>query len=305
MQRVFNLNLHYACNNACRDCISHNTRESAQEILKLGHVEDMFSSYGSQEGDIVILSGGEPSIYPGLRSLLETIRRYSACKLVMYSNGLGLCSTDTTDAVARYVDRVTLSFYGDGAVHDRHAGREGAFATLQEAADRLCRAREGLEHVCALELKYVRAAEGVSVLPLLDELARPEQVGSVVLSRMLPGGSWNSAGVAQDGVIVRDIATLRADERWSMVPLKLVDVLPCSLGQNLFAEIRDDHPQRAVQKVVFFDGMHSQGKPIRFARLASFTLQCASCDMQAICGTTATCYGALRHEQGRWCYAEE
>lgn len=126
-----------------------------------------------------------------------------------------------------------------------------------------------------------------------------------MLSRMLPVGSLNSAGVAHDGVTARDIAALRADERWSRVSLKLVDVLPCSLGRKLFDEIRADHPQRAVQEIVFFDGTHPQGNPIRFAHLASFTLRCAACDLQAICGTTATCYGALRHEQNRWCYADE
>ncbi|MEG6505550.1 radical SAM protein [Nitratidesulfovibrio sp. 1201_IL3209] len=305
MPRVFNLNLHYACNNACKDCISHNTRASSRGGLTLGQVENMLLRYDPQEGDLVILSGGEPSIYPGLRSLLETIRTHSTCAMVMYSNGSGLCSPDTAEAVAHYVDRVTFSCYGDEVVHDRHAGREGAFATLAEAVDRLCRARKNLENACALELKYVRAVESVPVLPLLNELALPEQVGSVVLSRMLPVENGNSAVVGHDAAAVRDIMALQTHERWSRVPLKLVDMLPCSLSRDLFDAIRADSPQRAMQEVIFFDGTHPHGKPIRFARLASFTSRCASCDLQAICGTTVTCYGALRREQGRWGYAEE
>jgi organic radical activating enzyme len=265
----------------------------------------MLFNYAPQNEDIIILSGGEPSIYPKLRPLLEAIRAHSACKVVMYSNGSGLCSADTADAIARYVDRVTLSCYGDSAVHDWYAGRKGAFATLKKAADSLCKARKGLKRASILELKYVRATENISVLPLLNELAQPDQVGSVVLSRMLSDENETSARVGVDDAVVCDITSLQADRRWDKVPLKLVDVLPCSLGLDIFDEIRADHPHRAVQEVVFFDGAHPQGNPICFARQASFSPQCVSCDLQTICGTTATCYGALCRAQGRWCYAEE
>ncbi|WP_300683050.1 radical SAM protein [uncultured Bilophila sp.] len=305
MQRVFNLNLHYVCNNFCVHCISHNTREKTTVSLDLDQVRKILSIYSPKEKDIIILSGGEPSMFPNLSMLLKTIRESSSCKIVMYSNGAGLCTASTAQAVARYVDRVTLSYYGDEIIHDRYAGRKGAFAILKKAVEELIKAREYLTHTCALEVKYVRASDDIPLLPLLDGLTTPNQVESVVLSRILSVEVQCNPVLQQDSAAMRDILELREHKRWSRTILKLVDILPCSLGQELFDEIQGDYPQRAVENIIFFDGMYPEGKMIRFSPLALFDRRCSSCGLQSVCGTTATCYGALRRERGHWYYAEE
>lgn len=291
------------CNNFCKECISHNTKKFTDSIFTIEDTESMLFSYAPQKNDILILSGGEPSLYNNLCLLLELIRKHSECKIVMYTNGSGLCAMNVATIVAQQVNRITFSFYGDNIIHDQYAARNGAFTTLQHAIKNIIVARSELQNHCNIELKYVRVINDMPIFPLLKKLSPLDQIESLVLSNMLI--SENKKTVKRNSGTLNDIKVLKNNSILAKIPLKLVDILPCSLGRNIFKNIIADTPQRTIEQVIFFDGTHKRGKIIRFSAYASFNQKCSSCALRSICGTTATCYGALCYSHDHWCYVEE
>jgi len=305
MKRVFNINLHYACNNACINCISHNTKSNSSSIISVTNIQNLLENFVPKEEDIIILSGGEPSLYPDLISLLQLIRKHTSCQIVMYTNGFGLCSEIITEAIVRYINRVTISFYGNDSVHDFYAGKIGAFSTLKSAIHKFCKLRTKFKSKCLLELKYVSPPIGTPILSILDSISSSHEIDSIVLSRILTINNYEFTKYQIDDITISNINLLQYQDRYKNIPLKLVDLLPCTLGNQLFNEIFNSNPQRLAYEILFFDGNHPEGMPIQFAKSASFSARCALCKLKTICGTTLTCYGALCKFHGKWHYADE
>lgn len=307
MNRVFNFNLHYKCGNYCRNCISHNTKEYSSAFLSFDDIRNVFDIYAPDDGDIIIISGGEPSLYEDISSLLYYIRKRSACRIVAYSNGEGWGDTEKLEAAASCLDRITLSCYGLVGEHIWQSGNERSFENLYYAFTMFESQRKSIDCSLSIEFKYVSTRHApCRVEKILASLEHSVQLDSIVLSRMLGEHGELCSQSLWAETMAENLKVLRKDSRWSHIPLKLVDIQPCLLGKELFAEIEDARPIRMDKEILFFDGRNTNGKRLYFQKKAYFFPKCEICQLSSVCGTTATCYGALlwKKESG-WSYADE
>ncbi|HEX3416727.1 MAG TPA: radical SAM protein, partial [Stellaceae bacterium] len=82
----------------------------------------------------ISLSGGEPLVYPPLRTIIERSRELGF-RVTMITNGL--LATDRMDSVMSLLDGVAISFDGLAATHNKLRGRSNAFERACTALQRL------------------------------------------------------------------------------------------------------------------------------------------------------------------------
>jgi radical SAM protein with 4Fe4S-binding SPASM domain len=126
------LELTRACNLVCKYCYASSGRPLKGELSysELTQAVSQAAALGARR--IVILGGGEPLLYPQLRSLIAHIRNLGL-GVDVFTNGT-LLTRDWADFF--YVHQVSVNVKynsNDAEVQDFLAGRPGTFGAIQEA----------------------------------------------------------------------------------------------------------------------------------------------------------------------------
>lgn len=156
--RIIHLHPTRLCNLACRHCYSESDprQKAALDPIGLGNALCLLRAEGYR---VISLSGGEPLVYPPLRSIVERSRELGF-RVTMISNGL--LATERMDPVMSLLDGVAISFDGLATTHNELRGRSDAF-------ERACRALQRL----AMQGRPVAAAIALTrdAIPELPDLA--------------------------------------------------------------------------------------------------------------------------------------
>jgi len=130
------------CNLKCPTCFA----ESSPAIKGMVPLADVLASIDtrlSREGgrlDVLMLSGGEPTLYPELPELIAAVAARNVVRILINSNGVRIARDDALlDLLTEYRDRVEIYLQYDGpsaATSKHHRGAD--LTRLKEAAiDRL------------------------------------------------------------------------------------------------------------------------------------------------------------------------
>lgn len=151
-KRLFYINITYSCNNKCSFCISHNTRnrtkkvENPELIIKNIHKKFFFT-----KNDIFVINGGEPTVSPKLKEILDNLMEIG-CKIIVYSNGRLLYKYK--EFLCHSNIYWIIPFYGLAEIHDKYTRVKGSF----------------LETLSSL--KEIKNTENISVKFLIHEEAQ-------------------------------------------------------------------------------------------------------------------------------------
>jgi radical SAM protein with 4Fe4S-binding SPASM domain len=174
-----------ACNLRCRHCasVAGLPRPNELSVAECLSICDQFPSLLVQEVDF---TGGEPLLKLGWDRIAARLRdRGIAVRMV--SNGLGI----TPDVVLRMKDAglasVGVSLDGLGATHDRVRAREGMFATVVAALERLVDAELAPTVITAVN------ALNLPELPQLLDLLGPIGVCAWQIPPIFPSGRNSTA----------------------------------------------------------------------------------------------------------------
>lgn len=125
---IFHLHPLLRCNLRCLHCYSSSAPDDSAIIpaASARAAIDMAAAWGYQ---VLAISGGEPTLYPQLRSLLERAGRHGM-RTSIVTNGLLLDRRGVLDCL-RLADTVCVSIDGLAVNHDRMRARQGAFQAMQ------------------------------------------------------------------------------------------------------------------------------------------------------------------------------
>ena len=159
--RVVHLHPTRLCNMACLHCYSESSpqQKTALDPIVLCEALQILRAEGYQA---VSLSGGEPLVYPDLRTVVERSRAMGF-RVTMISNGLLV--TDRAADLLSLLDGIAISFDGLAVSHNAMRGRADAFDRAASGLKRL--ADWGLPAAAAISL----TREAIADLPdLADHL---------------------------------------------------------------------------------------------------------------------------------------
>lgn len=93
MVREFYITPTYTCNSRCPMCGVFNTKKDSRWKYTLEQMKARIESFKLTKDDYIIISGGEPTIYPGLIEIIAYINQYTH-NVTIFSNGRALKDLD-------------------------------------------------------------------------------------------------------------------------------------------------------------------------------------------------------------------
>ncbi|GAA1750420.1 radical SAM protein [Luedemannella helvata] len=130
------------CNLRCPTCFT----DSSPELTGVAPLADVLASLDtrlSRENgriDVLMLSGGEPTLYPHLRELLAEVSSRNVVRVLINTNGVKIARDDALlDLIASHRDRVEIYLQYDGVSEraSRHHRGGDLRALKEQAIDRL------------------------------------------------------------------------------------------------------------------------------------------------------------------------
>lgn len=155
---VFHLHPLQRCNLSCLHCYSHSSPQAATYLAldtALAAV-DMAADWGYQ---VLSVSGGEPVLYAGLRSLIERAKTRDMGTSIV-TNGMLIDRPGVLETL-RMVDTVCVSVDGLAASHDQMRGRPGAFSSVRRAVRTLADSGLPVWMSCGVTTANLDEIEGV------------------------------------------------------------------------------------------------------------------------------------------------
>ena len=118
-KRLFYFNIIFACNNNCKYCCSHNTRNHNVASVDIEYIQKVHLEYGIASEDYIILTGGEPTLSP---HFLKIVRYLSALTthVILYTNGRLLWTYD--QMFLDKIERIIIPIYGGKENHNSYIG---------------------------------------------------------------------------------------------------------------------------------------------------------------------------------------
>jgi hypothetical protein len=178
-----------ACNLSCPTCFA----ESGPDVDRYARTADVLRSVDAvigREGgrlDILMLSGGEPTLHPDLATILREIACRSVTRTVLNTNGLLLARDDgLVRLLASLRDQVEVYLQYDGVSEAAVRAHRGADlrATKDEALRRLTEARIFTTLACAVALGVNDGEVGA----IVDLALATDHVGGVTFQPVFASG---------------------------------------------------------------------------------------------------------------------
>jgi uncharacterized radical SAM superfamily Fe-S cluster-containing enzyme len=130
------------CNLCCPTCFADSSPDLAGIVPVSRVLENIDQRLARERGqlDVLMLSGGEPTIHPDLLELLERVMERNIIRILINSNGIQIAKSDELLAfLARHHDRIEVYLQFDGFRLETHRYHRNADLRRikQEAVERL------------------------------------------------------------------------------------------------------------------------------------------------------------------------
>ena len=125
MNRVFYYNITYRCNLNCVFCFSNSTCSNGIN-MDVAAITDNLCNLKPDEGDLIVLNGGEPSIHQYFYDLLLTLQSEYRSDIAIYSNGsiLNISRLKTNKSANTFF---VIPIHGNEEIHDTITQVSGSF----------------------------------------------------------------------------------------------------------------------------------------------------------------------------------
>jgi hypothetical protein len=180
-----------ACNIACPTCFA-GSHPHIDRYATPAHVTRTVDTMIAREGgriDVVMLSGGEPTIHPALEEIVEALLDRPVTRVVVNTNGIRLARDDRfLSFLARHRDRVEVYLQFDGLRPQTYRTLRAAdlLATKQDALRRLT----GERIFTTLSCMVAAGVNDDEVGAVLDLALATDYVGGVAFQPMFGAPAW-------------------------------------------------------------------------------------------------------------------
>lgn len=273
MRRVFYGNITYACNNACRNCISHSVKERRSSILTIDDYRKVAERYCVCEDDIWNINGGEPTLSPFFNEIIDYCYSFSP-HIIVYSNGRNLSGVPvrTIDKI----ERIIVPLYGAARDHDNYVKSPGAFSQTLGSLSGLIGYDNNL-----IELKLLLNEEG-SIEELLETDSWPLLIRNKHFSvtRVLTGYNDNSVcseKIAHTGeLLIERLVDLGKKVRFYDIPF-------CSFSSSFQKRVESIYRHSSVYDPFVIHILPNSSKVLFYARDTDIKKDCNSCKHHCFC----------------------
>ena len=233
------------CNLRCPTCFA----ESGPAATATAPLEDVLASVddrlAKENGrlDVLMLSGGEPTLYPWLEQLIEQLVARPIVRILINSNGLRIANDDAFVAfLATHRERVEIYLQYDGESAEASTHHRGADIRRFKQ-----RAMERLSHAGVFMTLTMTASKGVNDGEIGDVIRRAMStpyVGGVTIQPVF--GSGRGSGIDPDdrlthgGVLKRLEPQTNGEITWQdLTALPCSHPHCCSVGYFLLDDSKD------------------------------------------------------------------
>ena len=131
----------YRCNNRCPMCGVFNSKKDSDWKYTSEELKTEIDNKEIKEGDIVIVSGGEPTIYPYFFELIKYLNEKKA-RITIFSNGRAFKSKEFVNKMSEceYENLLIPLFGSNSEIHEKLVGAKGSFNDTFEGLKNLDRA---------------------------------------------------------------------------------------------------------------------------------------------------------------------
>jgi radical SAM protein with 4Fe4S-binding SPASM domain len=210
------------CNFNCPYCYVPK-EDSFSEELTLEEIRDVITQAQAMGAQKIIILGGEPTIYPHLKTLIE-FARSKGLQVEIFTNGTGLDEELTTFLFANKVRVVLKMNTFDPELQDRLSGKKGAYSVIHSAFEALRNAGYP-DNGAFLAVSTVICAPNINELPRLWRWLRDQNI--VPYFEMITpqanalNNQWLYVEPARVHRLFKDLAEIdrqRYDCRWDPQP---------------------------------------------------------------------------------------
>ncbi|MEP6756369.1 MAG: radical SAM protein [Chthonomonadales bacterium] len=223
---VLLLEITQACNLRCPTCYADAKGHDFMSVDEAkGRLEKFFVFQPAL--DLLMISGGEPTIHPNFPEILEMCLKYPIGRILINTNGLRIAQNDTAlNAIAAHRERVEiyLSFgsfrpevherlYGRDLVNDKtlaieRAGRAGVFVTLVPTVERGVNEDE-IGELYRFALKH-------------------KNINGITFQPVMTAGRYENDHVPEDRLTMTDVLRLLQEQTSGQLVTTDFVGLPCS-----------------------------------------------------------------------------
>lgn len=118
----------YKCNNRCIMCGVFNTKKDSEWGYSYEELKNEIDMKNISKGDVVVVSGGEPTIYPYFYDMLKYLE-FKGARVAIFSNGRDFKNNDNVLKLkeCKYENMLIPLFGSDAETHDKFTGVKGSF----------------------------------------------------------------------------------------------------------------------------------------------------------------------------------
>jgi uncharacterized radical SAM superfamily Fe-S cluster-containing enzyme len=164
---IYLLDITTQCNLACPACFTSSS-PAGSLYLSLDHAVHAVETAIAREGgrlDVVMLSGGEPTIHPQIAALIERLATLPITRVLLNTNGIRIANEDKfLDLLRRFRDRLEVYLQYDGPSAETSAALRGV----------------DLREVKTRAINRLSDARVFTTLVMTVTMANAHEVGSVV-----------------------------------------------------------------------------------------------------------------------------
>ena len=119
IRRLFYFNITFKCNNNCKYCCSHNTRERNIANVEIDYIEKVHAEYRISSDDYINITGGEPTLSPHFLKIIHYLSALTT-HITLYTNGRLLWKYNLTQL--NKFERIIIPIYGNKEIHNEYIG---------------------------------------------------------------------------------------------------------------------------------------------------------------------------------------
>jgi 7,8-dihydro-6-hydroxymethylpterin dimethyltransferase len=185
---IFLLDITNQCNLSCPACFTSSS-PSAAHFLPQAEVLHCVEAALEREGgrlDVVMISGGEPTIHPQLMAIVDALAALPITRILINTNGIRIAADDAfVKDLARYKDRVEIYLQYDGQSSETQTYLRGVDlqATKSRAVERLSSA-----HIFTTLVMTVTKHNAHQIGEIVDMAFATPYIGGVMFQPVFASG---------------------------------------------------------------------------------------------------------------------
>jgi hypothetical protein len=224
---IYLLDITSQCNLTCPACFTQSS-PAASLYLPLDQVlRAVETAIEREEGrlDVVMLSGGEPTVHPHIRDIVERLAALPITRIIVNTNGTRLASDDAfLDFIASYRDRVEIYLQYDGQRESTHRYLRGV--DLREVKAKTV-ARLSERRIFTTLAMTVAKHNADEIGEVLDTAFATPYVGGVMFQPLFGSGRSPDIDPMDRVTTTGVLGRIEAQSRNGVVARDLI-ALPCS-----------------------------------------------------------------------------